>query len=80
MDLTNKELQFILYSTPQEDVKVEAIVKDETIWLTQKAMAQVFGVQTPAVSKHLKNIFSDGELVEDMVVSKMVLLRGKHKM
>ena len=71
MDLTNKELQFILYSTPQEDVKVEAIVKDETIWLTQKAMAQFFGVQTPAVSKHLKNIFSEGELVEDMVVSKM---------
>jgi hypothetical protein len=67
----NKEIQFILYTTPQEDVKVEAVVKDETLWLTQKAMAQVFGVQVPAISKHLKNIFSEGELIENMVVSKM---------
>jgi hypothetical protein len=65
------ELQFLIYSTPQENVKVEAVVKDETIWLTQKAMAALFGVQTPAISKHLRNIFEEGELDEDVVVSKM---------
>ena len=46
-------------------------VRDETLWLTQKAMAQLFVVQVPAISKHLKNIFSEGELSEEVVVSKM---------
>ena len=53
------------------DVSVNAIIKDETIWLTQKAMAELFGVQVPAISKHLKNIFTEGKLDEKMVVSKM---------
>ena len=66
-----KEIQFIIYNTPKEDVKIEAVVKDETLWLTQKAMAELFGVQVPAISKHLRNIFEEGELVENMVVSKM---------
>ena len=60
-----------MYSTPQGDVNVEAVVRDETLWLTQKAMAQLFGVQVPAINKHLKNIFSEGELNEDVVISKM---------
>ncbi len=47
------------------------MVQDETIWLTQKAMAELFGVQTPAISKHLKNIFASGELDENVVISKM---------
>ena len=47
------------------------MVKDETIWATQKAMAQLFGVGVPAISKHIKNIFSEGELDEKVVVSKM---------
>ena len=46
-------------------------LKDETIWITQKAMAELFGVQTPAISKHQKNIFEQGELREEVVVSKM---------
>ena len=50
---------------------MKAVVRDETLWLTQKAMAQLFGVQVPAISKHLKNIFSEGELSEEVVVSKM---------
>ena len=66
-----KELQFIIYNTPQRDVAVEAVIKNETLWLTQKAMAELFGVQVPAISKHLKNIFEEGELYENMVVSKM---------
>jgi hypothetical protein len=65
----NKELQFLIYNTPQENIKVDVVVKDETIWLTQKAMAALFGVQTPAISKHLKNIFHEGELDEKVVVS-----------
>ena len=67
----NKQFQFLLYRAETEDVSVNALVKDETIWLTQKAMAELFGVQTPAISKHLKNIFSEGELQEKVVVSKM---------
>lgn len=67
----SKELQFLLYNTPEENVSVNVVVKDETIWLTQKAMAELFGVQTPAISKHLKNIFEEGELSEEVVVSKM---------
>ena len=47
------------------------IYKDETLWVTQKTMAELFGVQVPAISKHLKNIFADGELDEEVVISKM---------
>jgi hypothetical protein len=65
------EIQFILYQLPDEEGKVQVVVKDETIWCTQKAMAQLFGVQTPAISKHLKNIFEEGELQKEVVVSKM---------
>ena len=50
----SNELEFIVYSTPAEDVRVDAAVKDETVWLTQKGMAKLFGVGIPAVSKHLK--------------------------
>lgn len=67
----NKELKFLIYNTPEEDISINAAVKDETIWLTQKAMAELFGVQTPAISKHLKNIFQEGELLEEVVISKM---------
>lgn len=66
-----KEFQFLVYRSIDEDVSVNAIVKDETVWLTQKGMAELFGVQTPAISKHLKNIFEEGELNEAVVVSKM---------
>lgn len=73
-----KEIQFLIYSTPKEDVKIEAVVKDETLWLTQKAMAELFGVKVPAISKHLKNIFEEGELEESATISKMetVVNRG----
>ena len=66
-----KELQFLMYSTPEKDISVNALIKDDTIWLTQKSMAELFGVQTPAISKHLKNIFEEGELSEEAVISKM---------
>jgi len=74
----NKELQFLLYTTPHEDIKVGVVVKNETLWLTQKAMAELFGVGVPAISKHIKNIFDEGELPENTTISKMetVVNRG----
>ena len=67
----NNEIQFLLYNLPDDEGKVQVVIKDETIWCTQKAMAQLFGVGVPAISKHLKNIFEEGELQKEVVVSKM---------
>ena len=67
----NREFQFLIYRAEDEDVSVNAVIKDETIWLTQSAMAELFDVKVPAISKHLKNIFDEGELNEKVVVSKM---------
>ena len=61
----------MIYRSAEEDVSVNAIVKDESIWLSQQGMAELLGVQKPAISKHLKNIFEEGELDEKVVVSKM---------
>jgi hypothetical protein len=61
--------QFLLYTAPDGAVKVDVFVKDETVWLTQKALAELFGVKVPAVNKHLKNIFDAGELVEAAAIS-----------
>lgn len=71
MNNFSKEMEMILYHSDDGDVSVNAYIKDETLWITQKAMAELFGVQVPAISKHLKNIFHDGELEEQVVVSKM---------
>lgn len=67
----SNEIQFLLYNMPDADGKVQVVIKGETLWCTQKAMAQLFGVGVPAISKHLKNIFEDGELMADSVISKM---------
>lgn len=67
----NKELSYLIYSTPSEGVSVSVVVQGDTIWLTQKAMSELFGVGVPAISKHLKNIFEEGELQEEVVISKM---------
>lgn len=74
----SNEIQYLLYSMPDADGKVQVVVKDETLWCTQKAMAQLFGVGVPAISKHLKNIFTEGELNPDTTISKMetVVNRG----
>jgi hypothetical protein len=61
----------ILYSTEKGNVNVEVVFKNDTFWLTQKAMAQLFGVEVPAISKHLKNIFESREIEQNSVVSKM---------
>ena len=67
----SNEIQFLLYNMPDADGKVQVVIQGETLWCTQKAMAQLFGVGVPAISKHLKNIFEEGELVADSVISKM---------
>ena len=63
--------EILLYSDESGKEFINVVFKDETFWLTQKAIAELFDVQTPAISKHLKNIFTEGELEEDMVISKM---------
>ena len=73
------EIQFLLYSMPDEDGKVQVVIKDETIWCTQKAMARLFGIGVPAISKHLKNIFEEGELQMDSVISKMETTAADNK-
>lgn len=67
----DKELNFLIYNTPDKDVSVRAVVKDESIWLTQKAMAELFGCSTDNISLHLKNIFSEGELDKNSVTEKI---------
>lgn len=63
--------QFLIYRSAEEDVSVNAIVKDESVWLTQKGMAKLFGVQPAAISKHLANIYEEGELQLEATNSKM---------
>lgn len=69
METTNSQL--VIYQTPQGDTHIDVRIKGETIWLTQRQIAELFGTKVPAISKHLKNIFSSGELREDKVISKM---------
>ena len=60
-----------MYKAEQEDVSVDALIKDDTIWLTQKAMADLFAIDKSGISRHLKNIFESGELEEEVVVAKL---------
>lgn len=69
--LIGNEKNLLIYKNEEGNIIVDAIFKDETLWLTQKGMSKVFDVQVPAISKQLKNIFNDEELVKDSVVSKM---------
>ncbi len=77
--MMKNELKFLMYKTPENDVSVNAIIKDETIWLTQKSMAELFGVEVPAISKHLTNIYDEGELQYNSTVSKMEIVQTEAK-
>ena len=66
----SNEIQFILYNLPEKDGRVQVIIRDEPLWCTQKAMAQLFGVDRTVISKHLKNIFESSELQQDSVCAK----------
>jgi hypothetical protein len=67
--LSSNNSDFILYTAPDGEVRVDVFVNEETVWLTQKAIGELFGVQRPAITKHLGNIFFSGELVENSVSS-----------
>ena len=71
----SSEFQFLMYKSADEDVSVKAVIREETIWLTQKSMAELFDVDVPAISKHLSNIYADGELLKDSTVSKMEIVQ-----
>lgn len=72
------EIQYILYNLPEEEGRVQVVIKDETIWCTQKAMSRLFGVDKSGISRHISNIFKDGELQQDATVAKIatVVNRG----
>ena len=71
----SNDFRFLMYQSAEENVSVNAIIKDETIWLSQKGMAELFGVQPPAIAKHLQNIYDEGELSRDATLSKMEIVQ-----
>ena len=71
----DKELKFLLYSTPEEDVNVNVIVKDETLWLSQSGMAELFACTADNISVHLKNIYKEGELDQAATTEKISVVR-----
>ncbi|MDD7349690.1 MAG: RhuM family protein [Clostridiales bacterium] len=71
----NQEHEIVLYQIEDTNICVNVIFKDETFWMTQKALAELFDVNVPAISKHLSNIFEDGELIKELTVSKMEIVQ-----
>lgn len=69
LSIKDELTDFLLYTSPNGDVKVEVVLNKETVWLTQKAIAQLFGVNVPAISKHLENIYQSGELTKEATIS-----------
>ena len=72
-----KDFQFLLYNSAEENISVNAVIKNDTIWLTQKAMGELFGTQVPAISKHLQNIYAEGELDKVSTLSKMEIVQNE---
>lgn len=74
----SNEIQFLLYTMPEADGKVQVVIRDETLWCTQKAMAQLFGIDKSGISRHISNIYKTGELQQDTTVAKIatVVNRG----
>ena len=69
--MMEKQFNFLIYRSADEDVSINAMVRDDTIWLTQKGMAELFGTDLSSISRHLKNIFQSGELDEKVVIAKI---------
>ena len=67
----NTQNEIVIYQMPNGEMQLDVTVSGETIWLTQRQIAELFGTKVPAISKHLKNIFASGELIEEVVISKM---------
>lgn len=79
MNKLEEQNNLLIYKNKEGNIVVDAIYKDETLWLTQKGMAKVFDVGVPAISKHLKNIFESEELMKESVVSKMEITAEDNK-
>nr|WP_288612904.1 virulence RhuM family protein [uncultured Victivallis sp.] len=73
--LKMKEIQFLIYRSAEDEVSINPVIKDETIWLNQRSMAELFEVGVPAIAKHLQNIYADGELLQESTVSKMEIVQ-----
>ena len=67
----HKEMNFLLYHSEEDDISVNALIKDESIWITQKAMAELFDVDRSVITKHLGNIYSEQELVKESTCAKI---------
>ena len=77
MNKGQSQSEIILYRTDDGDIKIDTILQNETIWLTQSGMAEIFTVNVPAISKHLKNIYEEGELQRDATISKMETVQNE---
>ena len=75
----DRELEMILYSTPESDVTVSAIIKDETLWLNQKSLAELFNVDISTINQHLKNIFETQELEQNSTIGKFPIVQTEGK-
>lgn len=71
----DKQMEMVLYHSDEGDVSIDAYIKGESIWITQKAMAELFGVKVPDISKHLSNIYDEGELAKEATISKMEIVQ-----
>ena len=71
IEIRNSTAEFLIFMLKGEEDGIQVMYKNETIWTTQKAISQLFDVGVPAISKHFKNIFESGELLENSVISKM---------
>lgn len=78
-EIRNSTAEFLIFQLEGKKDGIQVVYKDETIWVTQKAIAELFDVGVPAISKHLKNIFESGELLEHSVVSKMEITAADGK-
>lgn len=78
-EIRNSTAEFLIFQLEGKENGIQVVYKDETIWVTQKAIAELFDVGVPAISKHLKNIFESGELLEHSVVSKMEITAADGK-
>ena len=76
IDIMNEKFQFLIYNSADEKFSINSVIKDESIWLMQKSMAELFDVDVPAISKHLSNIYSEGELQKDATISKMEIVQN----
>lgn len=73
----NKEMRMVLYHADDSDTEVNVVIQNDSIWATQKSMAELFAVNPPAINKHLKNIYAEGELQESSTISKMEIVQNE---